>query len=110
VQRQIAIDRARVDRMRQIVSQLYNDQSQRNRKDLPANIDEVRTVYSRVGDPETDQPFEYRVKDASRYELCANFSAESEDWQQNPNSRSRWAHPAGHYCYTIDWKTNPWVD
>lgn len=103
VQRQLAIDRARVDRMRQIANEIHN------RPQLPASLDEIRSMYVRIGDPETDRPFEYHLNDATHYEMCANFAAESEDWRQRPNSRSYWAHPAGRYCYVINSKANPWA-
>lgn len=102
-QRQLSIDRARVERLRQIAGQLQN------RQQLPASLDEIRSQYLRVSDPETDIPFEYRVKDATHYELCATFTAQSEDWEQRPNNRSHWAHPPGRYCYSLDQKVNPWV-
>jgi hypothetical protein len=103
LQRRLAIDRERVERLRQIAGQIQG------RKELPAKVDDLRSMYIRVGDPETDQPFDYKLIDATHYELCATFSEASEDWQLSPNSRSHWAHPAGRYCYAIDSKSNPWV-
>src|SRR5689334_12227992 len=73
VQREYWVDRARVERLRQIANQIYNNDVQK--KPLPANLDELRSMYVRIGDPETDQPFEYHVKDTTRYELCAKFAA-----------------------------------
>ena len=44
-------------------------------------------------DPQTGHPYEYRVLDARRYELCATFARDS----RQPRDRER-AHPAGRHC------------
>lgn len=102
VQRQMAIDRARVDRLRAIVQEIHN------RTALPASLEDIKLSYVRITDPETDAVFEYHPTDPTHYQLCAVFNSESEDWQQKPNGGSGWAHPAGRYCYSLDLKTDPW--
>lgn len=48
VQRQMAIDRARVDRLRAIVQEIHN------RTALPASLEDIKLSYVRITDPETD--------------------------------------------------------
>ncbi len=45
-------------------------------------------------DPATAQPYEYRVLDARRYELCARFSTAS----RHPRPAAVHGHPAGRHC------------
>ena len=103
VQRQIAIDRSRVERLRAIVQEIHN------RPALPAALADLKSAYVRIADPDTDVPFEYQPKDETHYDLCAIFTADSEDWEQKPNSRSAWAHPAGRHCFGLDSKVDPWL-
>jgi hypothetical protein len=48
-------------------------------------------------DPATGEPYVYRVKSETSYELCASFARER-DW----DSLVFWNHPAGAHCFTID--------
>jgi hypothetical protein len=48
-------------------------------------------------DPETGAPYEYRVKSATTYELCATFAR-----KRDSDIRVFWNHPAGSHCFTID--------
>jgi hypothetical protein len=48
-------------------------------------------------DPETGQPYTYRVTGKTTYELCATFSLERKS-EQNVF----WNHPAGEHCFTIN--------
>lgn len=72
-------------------------------------------------DPETNQPYEYTVKDAAnlKFELCATFSLEgkSENGRSKPipaiypgdMHSQNWEHPAGRTCFerTIDRQLYP---
>jgi hypothetical protein len=69
----------------------------RNRR-LPASLDALNSeagtnVYSH--DPETGQPYEYTVKSADTYELCAVFAGRSEA------RADFWSHGPGRRCYTV---------
>lgn len=65
---------------------------------LPASLDELATeagttIYSR--DPESGEPYDYSVKPADRYEVCAAFTRDSE-------ARGEfWSHGAGRQCFRI---------
>ena len=48
-------------------------------------------------DPETGEPYVYRVKNETTFELCATFAL-ARDW----DSPVFWNHPAGTHCFTID--------
>ncbi len=59
------------------------------------SIDRVITL-----DPETSEPYEYRVTGASTYEICATFSLPLDE-----KIDEYWNHPAGRHCYAVDLKT-----
>ncbi len=50
-------------------------------------------------DPVSHQPYDYRPKLESSYELCATF-ARSNDRAAGPFTL--WHHPAGHHCFSLD--------
>jgi hypothetical protein len=65
---------------------------------LPASLAELdkeagTNIYSR--DPETDEPYEYAVKSANMYELCAAFARDSEQ------RGDFWFHRPGRTCFQI---------
>jgi hypothetical protein len=65
---------------------------------LPMSLDELAKeagtdIYAR--DPETGQPYTYVVKGSDSYELCAEFTRESE------GRGEFWSHGVGRRCYTI---------
>jgi hypothetical protein len=69
----------------------------RNRR-LPATLDELAkeagtNAFSR--DPESGASYEYGVKGAETYELCATFTRESEA------RGDFWSHGAGRHCFEI---------
>ena len=65
---------------------------------LPATLDELAKeagtgIYSR--DPETNEPYAYRVTGSDRYELCAAFTTDSDARQDF------WSHSQGRRCFAI---------
>jgi hypothetical protein len=65
---------------------------------LPPTLEDLHKeagtgIYAR--DPESGQPYTYTVKGNDAYELCADFTRESE------RRADFWSHPAGRYCYSI---------
>jgi hypothetical protein len=65
---------------------------------LPASLDDLAKeagtgIYSR--DPDTNEPYEYRVMTPDRYQLCATFTTESEARQDF------WSHGPGRRCFDI---------
>jgi len=77
-----------------LAADLYRTRNNR----LPASLDELSkeagtNVFSR--DPESGETYEYGVKGADSYELCARFSRESEA------RGDFWSHAVGRHCYMI---------
>jgi len=68
---------------------------------LPQTLAEAasRAQNERVNprDPETGEPYEYRVTGETTYELCATF-AQARDW----DALVFWNHPAGRHCFRIN--------
>jgi hypothetical protein len=68
---------------------------------LPPTLDDLavlaRSERINLADPETRQRYEYTVKDATTYELCATFSTE-----RDSDVAVFWNHPVGRHCFTVD--------
>jgi hypothetical protein len=91
------LDAARVAELRAIGRSvdLYWTRSRR----LPATLDELSTEgqpYLRQRDPESGEPYEFRVLSDSTYEVCARFGKES----QGPTG-DFWAHGSGRCCFIL---------
>jgi hypothetical protein len=98
--RLLGADARRVDDLALIAVQLV-----RPGIPLPASLSELgfNSAYRTV-DRLTGVPYEYRRAEGTRYSLCATFSlATPADQRQEPF----WAHPAGHYCYSLDSSNAP---
>jgi len=52
-------------------------------------------------DPVTHAAYEYHPGQGSQYQLCANFTRKSEEWQANSDPNLS-VHPAGQYCFQLD--------
>jgi len=85
-----------------------------------ADLNDPISSYKIPNNPQTNQPYEYRVKDAQNlaFELCVNFNREGTDMYAPggglniPVSKQildNWQHPAGDYCFqrTIDKQLYP---
>lgn len=66
---------------------------------LPEHLDQLPGAV--IADAVTRQPYEYHLKDGSKYELCATFYLDSHlnDATRTP---SRWSHSAGRQCFELD--------
>ena len=53
-----------------------------------------------LADPATRQPYEYRVIDPRRYELCATFQRASEP--EGSDYRAFWRHGTGRQCFQLN--------
>ena len=68
---------------------------------LPKTLDELavsaRGKRINLTDPETGERYVYRVKDGTKYELCATFrfGRHSDEWVF-------WNHPSGRHCFIVD--------
>lgn len=69
---------------------------------LPASLDTMVNalgVKARMIDPGTAMPYEYRVVDSLRYELCATFDAPTTA-EAPPRGDRFWSHGVGRQCFT----------
>ncbi|MEK7545182.1 MAG: DUF5671 domain-containing protein [Patescibacteria group bacterium] len=72
---------------------------------LPASSEDVRQVTGWQNDPETNQPYAYRLLSNLSFELCADFSlASGKDDYKGSATNDNWNHRAGKMCFkrTID--------
>ena len=105
-QRHIEADQNRIRNLRGITSAIYYWHKQnRSSAPLPATIHELigRGIQASESiDPETKNPYEYRVTSNSNYELCATFASPEE----SPRVRF-WTHGKGRACFTLDASQQP---
>ena len=68
---------------------------------LPATLDVLVDTAPRElasTDPESGDPYEYRVLADASFELCASFGT---DWA-DPLAEEFWAHRRGRHCFTLE--------
>ena len=98
-QRLQALDRARVEQLQAIAMHVQEWHARERR--LPASLAIVAAqpgLDLPMRDPHTSAPYEYRVLDATRYELCATFATDTA--QTGAASWSgEWVHAAGRHCF-----------
>jgi hypothetical protein len=71
---------------------------------LPASLDRLRTETGAnvsVNDPVTNAPYEFRMLDGPKYELCASFEGASRDSERGFDA-GFWTHRAGRQCFQRD--------
>lgn len=99
-QRRERIDERRIDALRRLSDEVFAHAKAHDGR-WPASLDALERPGLRLErrDPVTDAPYEYRVVDATTFELCATFES---DTSPRPQARrdSDWAHAAGHQCFT----------
>lgn len=104
--RKVRLDSRRVSDLQSIQWQVLNQYQQKGT--VPASISDLADPISGFVlpvDPETKASYSYTKKSATSFELCATFSAVSEN--VNPSLRAmkepvdtdNWAHPAGEHCF-----------
>lgn len=113
-QREIRMDEQRVNDLSFIQAEMVRFWQLKDR--LPENLEELENDIRGISiplDPVTDEPYEYTVKGALSFELCATFTQESErDEFERGRAVPRgyglqnesWNHEAGRHCFerTID--------
>ena len=116
-QRSIEADNRRVQDLRAIASALHSWHSRavsnqpevsRSSKQLPGSVSELigRGIdASQAVDPETKAAYEYRVRSDSTYELCATFSATSEE--DRVHRTQFWYHGKGRSCFVLNASLTP---
>ena len=75
--------------------------------DLPADLSEMpgpKYFIDRADDPESGKPYEFRVLEASRYELCAVFSTNTTGQTHGDRgfSERKWGHKEGRNCFELE--------
>ena len=106
-QRLLKFDDRRVSDF-QNISQTLDIYWQQN-EELPGALEDLqgsRFYYVRsIEDPETQQPYEYRVIEGNQYQICAVFATDSSQRDQQvplPYSAKYWAHGVGRTCFDLE--------
>ncbi len=96
-QRHIEADNRRVTDLRQIANALHGMPA------LPGSLPVAgaQRPNLRLTDPETGRPYEYSLKTAKQFELCAVFSHATEKYDREFVDEF-WAHPKGRACFAFD--------
>ena len=95
------LDERRVDDLRSISAEL--DIYWTREGTLPSSLEELANepgVFIELYDPETGQPYEYRVLGSNAYELCAEFARDTAEGQGRPY-RDYWPHGQGRHCFEL---------
>jgi len=103
-QRLMRLDERRVLDLRSLSFAVNRYRGQRQR--LPERAEDVidGQLTTRLPlDPESQQPYDYRMIDAGHYEVCATFSRRSLE-----PSNDFWFHEAGRRCFSLDADQNPY--
>ena len=96
------LDERRVDDLRSISAEL--DFYWTRERTLPSSLEELANkpgVFLELYDPETGQPYEYRVLGSKTYELCAEFARDTAE-ERNRFYRETWAHGPGKQCFEME--------
>jgi len=104
-QRLMRLDERRVMDLQILAADVNRYRGQRQR--LPERAEDVidAQITTRLAlDPESQQPYDYRMIDAGHYELCATFSRRSRD-----PSNDFWFHDAGRRCFSLGADQDPYV-
>ena len=95
------LDERRVEDLRSISAEL--DFYWTREQTLPSSLEDLASepgVFIELYDPETGQPYEYRVLGSNTYELCAEFARDTADEQGRPY-RDYWSHSQGRHCFEL---------
>jgi hypothetical protein len=99
-------DERRLQDLQTIAREIQSMVEDRNNKGtlkepLPKTLEEAakRARDERLNprDPATNEPYRFRIKDATTYELCATFGR-----ARDSDASVFWNHPAGTHCFTIN--------
>jgi len=102
--RLVRLDEQRVQDLRNLATAVDN-YHERNAL-LPVELDQLDEAdlwnMNRTSDPETREPYGYRVVDARSYDLCAVFHRASDEQEYDIALPDFWNHPAGRHCFRFD--------
>jgi hypothetical protein len=97
-ERERRLDERRIEDLRRVARAI--DLHWTRHGSLPAALDALSesTVEDvTFNDPESEEPYEYRVETPSTFELCGSFGT---DWL-DPSVDLFWSHPMGHHCFDL---------
>ena len=97
-QRLIRADEKRLQSIGQLAGQINYYYGQHNQQ-LPATLSEEQKQASK--DPVTARTLEYKAGAGSRFTLCTDFSAPSQE-DYKDISYEFWKHPQGHKCFEFE--------
>ena len=95
------LDERRVDDLRELSYEL--DFYWTREGTLPTSLEELSSepgVFVDLLDPETSQPYEYRVLSSNTYELCAVFVLDTAA-EQDRFYKDVWSHDSGRQCFQL---------
>ena len=96
------LDERRVDDLRELSYEL--DFYWTREGILPTSLEELSSkpgVFVDLLDPETGQPYEYRVLSSNTYELCAVFVLDTAA-EQDRFYKDVWSHDPGKQCFQME--------
>lgn len=103
-QRRLRLDERRLQHLRQLDTDVRSHHERTGR--LPATLDALETGQGDAArapvDPVSGRPYGYRVLDARRYALCAEFARPSPERVREGRAafEREWLHDAGRACFT----------
>lgn len=96
------LDERRVDDLRELSNEL--DFYWTREGTLPGSLEELANepgVFVELFDPETGQPYEYRIVGYNTYELCAVFALDTAE-EQDRFYKDVWSHGPGRQCFQLE--------
>ncbi|MCY4365009.1 MAG: DUF5671 domain-containing protein [Chloroflexi bacterium] len=109
-QRDVRLDERRVSDLQNISNNIdsYLDLN----FEMPGALEDLmgpRFFVRSVEDPETGEPYEYRVIEGTSYELCAIFATDTSERRDDRRTFSEraWDHGRGRTCYELEAKAEP---
>lgn len=106
--RERGLDVARVDNLRAIVHgiDVYWERNGSLPRSLDALVGERDIDVPLISDPQTGEPYSFRVTGEKGYQLCATFSLDAPDDRASlrvyPYRERFWRHAAGSHCFDLE--------
>ena len=102
-QRQERLDALRASHLETIVYQVNDHWQQKG--SLPDSLDNLIRQPRELEDPDTEMPYEYRIIDDAKFEVCAVFTTDTREAYEQPGlpgSPNLRHHGVGHTCFQFD--------
>jgi len=97
-QRLIALDKKRVSDLNQIARKVRDHQAKNGI--LPASLSDIPNEWvSHAADPETGEPYTYRVTGERSFQLCAVFARKDNEHRKQPTYLRFKTHGQGFHCF-----------